>query len=91
MVKVEYTSVLKRFFPTLENSERFEATSLIELLNILNVKYPGIKGYLVDENDCIRDHVNIFIGNTQIPDKNDLSVKLQNNDEVLIIQAISGG
>ena len=91
MVKVEYTSVLKRFFPTLENSEWVEASSLIELLNVLNDKYPGIKGYLLDENDCLRDHVNIFIGNDQIPDKNDLSVILKRNDEILIIQAISGG
>ncbi|MDH5599489.1 MAG: MoaD/ThiS family protein [Cyclobacteriaceae bacterium] len=91
MVKVEYTSVLKRFFPTLENSEWIEASSLNELLDVLNVKYPGIKGYLVDDKDCIRDHVNIFIGDSQIPDKNDLSFTLKNNDEVLIIQAISGG
>jgi len=90
MVSVKFTSLLKRFFPTL-TSVKVEATSVEELLVELDKQYDGLSGYLIEEHGGLRKHVNIFINGNMIKDREKLSDKLNRNDKVNIIQALSGG
>ena len=90
MPEVSFTSNLKRFFPDLE---RTEVKNLIikEILEEVNHKYPGIKDYIVDEHGHLRKHVNIFIDNELIKDKELLSDKVEPGTSVYFMQALSGG
>jgi len=90
MPKVNFTYALKRFYPDLV-SQQISASTVQEVVQILNDHYPGLKDYLVDEQGRLRKHVNIFVGNKLIQDKIDLSDPVEQNDEVFIMQALSGG
>lgn len=90
MPKVKFTSALKRFFPSLQETV-VEANSIYEVITELEQKHPGLSTYLVDDTGKLRQHVNVFIKNELIHDRDKLSDAVQKNDEVLIFQALSGG
>lgn len=62
--------------------------TLAAVLNDLDRLYPGIRFRMVDEQDRIRRHIRIFINGAQV---RDLSQALNATDEVVIVQALSGG
>ena len=90
MVRVEFTSLLKQFFPDLKPVE-LEAANVKELLKKLDEAYPGISSYLSNEQGSLRPHVNIFINGCMLQDRQNLNDTLQPRDTVNIIQALSGG
>jgi molybdopterin converting factor small subunit len=90
MAKVKFTSALKRFFPTLSVME-VHASNVHDVLVEVEKKFPGISGYLVDDAGCLRQHVNIFIKDELIKDRISLTDHLNDQDEVTIFQALSGG
>ena len=90
MPTVSFTSALSRFFPNLK-PKNSNAQNISELLNDLEEEYPGIKDYLVDTEGQLRKHINIFIGEKLIEDREQLSDPITEKDEVLIFQALSGG
>ena len=90
MATVRFTSALQRFYPDLDSFST-ELTSIIELLDFLEEKWPGIKDYLVDERNRLRKHVNIFIDGTLIVDRDLLSDPIPSEGEVFFFQALSGG
>ncbi|MFY0689364.1 MAG: molybdenum cofactor biosynthesis protein MoaD [Cyclobacteriaceae bacterium] len=90
MPVINFTPNLKRFFPHLEKTEII-ANSLPELLNLVEKSHPGIKNYIVDEQGQLREHVNIFIGNEPVKDREKLSDAIGVQDEIYIMQALSGG
>src|SRR4051812_7104636 len=62
--------------------------TLADLLRDLDRAYPGIRFRMIDEQDAVRRHMRIYVNRTQV---RDLAIALDANDEVLIIQALSGG
>ncbi|MBA3396330.1 MAG: MoaD/ThiS family protein [Deltaproteobacteria bacterium] len=91
MAQVTFTKHLKRFFPTLKDSEQVGGTTVREVLDDLDKLYPGFSGYVVDELGRLRRHVNIFVRQEPIYDREELSDKVGEADEVFIVQALSGG
>jgi len=73
-------------------TERGEAeadgANLAALLIDLERQYPGIRFRIVDEQDRIRRHIRIFVNGEQV---RDLFQPLTATDEVIIVQALSGG
>ena len=90
MVTVNFTRNLRRFFGDLPNVQ-IEATSVAQLLHALEAQHPGIRGYLVEDDDSLRKHVNVFVNGDMIADRARLSDPLPNGCEVHVIQALSGG
>ena len=90
MPTVKFTSALRRFFPSLQTS-KVEASSVAQLISKLEHSHPGLSAYLVDERGALRKHVNIFVGQEMVTDKERLSDKLAESDEVYILQSLSGG
>lgn len=62
--------------------------TLADLLGDLERQYPGIRFRMIDEQGRVRRHIRIFINGEQI---DDLSHALSLNDDVVIVQALSGG
>jgi molybdopterin converting factor small subunit len=54
----------------------------------LDRRYAGIRFRIIDEQDRIRRHIRIFVNGEQV---RDLSHRLRASDEVVIVQALSGG
>ncbi len=90
MAKVTFTTALKRFYPDLDTLH-ISGSSVAEIVEGLDQKHPGLRDYLVDESGNLRQHVNIFIGNELIRDKEHLRDKVRIEDDIYIMQALSGG
>lgn len=71
-------------------SGRAEAhgATLGELLDDLERQYEGIRFRMIDEQDRVRRHIRIFVNGEQT---NALSQALKPTDDVVIVQALSGG
>ncbi len=65
-----------------------EGGTLAELLDDLDRRYPGIRFRVVDEQDRMRRHMRFFVNSEQTFD---LRQPLRSTDEVLLVQALSGG
>jgi len=61
---------------------------LAELLSNLEARYPGIRFRVLDEQDAIRPHIRFFVNGEQV---RELSYPLHAGDELVIVQALSGG
>ena len=90
MAIVKFTANLKRFYPDLETVE-VEGKTVSDVLDQIEKLHKGIKDYVVDESGVLRQHVNIFIGNELIKDRQQLSDQAGETDEIYIMQALSGG
>jgi molybdopterin converting factor small subunit len=90
MPNVRFTRHLLRFFPTLAEGDVPGAT-VREVIGELDRRYPGFAAYIVDETGKLRRHVNIFVGDEPIADRERLGDKLSADDRVFILQALSGG
>jgi len=90
LIKVKFTSALKQFFPDLRAQE-FQGTSIKEIIASIEAIYPGMQNYLLEEDGSLRKHVNIFVRDEMMTDRDTLSDTLTEGDEVLIFQALSGG
>lgn len=65
-----------------------DGKTLGALLAELDRRYPGIRFRMVDEQDRIRRHMRVFVNGEQVFD---LSRALDPVDEVVIVQALTGG
>ena len=68
-----------------------EAATVSELIQALDRRFPGVASYLVHEDGSLRQHVNIFLGERLIRDRQRLSDPLDGVAEVFVMQALSGG
>ena len=73
---------------TVQSFVEAQGRTLGALLTDLDRRYPGIRFRMVDEQQQVRRHIRIFVNGAQIFD---LARTLQPTDEVLIVQALSGG
>jgi molybdopterin converting factor small subunit len=85
-MKVLIPSALRSY----TESSRAEAqgATLADVLHDLDRQYPGISFRMIDEQEKVRRHIRIFINGEQV---NDLSQALNATDDVVIVQALSGG
>lgn len=90
MAKVKFTAALTRFFPGLRELE-VEGNTVQEVLKRVNAEVPGVINYLLEEDGSLRKHVNIFVKDELIKDRNTLSDEVHSQDEMFIYQALSGG
>ncbi|MCB1917379.1 MAG: MoaD/ThiS family protein [Rhodocyclaceae bacterium] len=65
-----------------------DGATLADLLVDLDQQYPGIRFRMIDEQQRIRRHIRVFCAGQQLPS---IDAPLDGSDEVLIVQALSGG
>jgi len=90
MPHVTFTKHLLRFFPTLTEGEVPGAT-VRDVIDELDRRYPGMAGFITDETGRLRRHVNVFVGDEPIADRERLGDKVSPDDRLFIVQALSGG
>lgn len=62
--------------------------SLADVLADLDRLYPGIRFRMINEQEQMRAHIRFFVNGEQV---RDLSHALMAGDELVIVQALSGG
>jgi molybdopterin converting factor small subunit len=85
-VKVLIPGALRSY--TESSEAQASGATLAAVLADLERMYPGIRFRMIDEQDRIRPHIRIFVNGDQV---RDLSQPLGQTDEVVIVQALSGG
>ena len=90
MAQVKFTPNLKRFFPDLCECS-VEASTVAELVAAVDRRWRGLADYIIDEQGSLRKHVNIFVGDELLRDKQTLSDRVSADSKIYIVQALSGG
>lgn len=92
MAKVELTKHLFTFFPDLEGRELVvEASTVADVVREMDRIAPGFAFYVCDERGRLRMHVNIFVGEERVADRQRLTDRVEPGSRVYIMQALSGG
>ena len=89
-VTVKFAPHLRRF---IELPESCEATGLTvhDIVNQLEDRFPGVSNYLIHENGKLRKHVNVFLDDKMIVDREALSDCVKDVKQIFVMQALSGG
>jgi len=85
-VKVLIPSALRSY--TESSEAEASGATLAAVLADLDRRYAGIRFRMIDEQDRIRPHIRIFVNGEQV---RELAQLLRATDEVVIVQALSGG
>lgn len=85
-MKVLIPSALRSY--TEQSEAEASGATLAAVLADLDRQYAGIRFRMIDEQDRIRRHIRVFVNGAQV---RDLSRPLTATDEVVIVQALSGG
>jgi molybdopterin converting factor small subunit len=64
-----------------------EGATVLELLRALEVRYPELGGWIVDERGAIRRHINVFVDG----ERGDEGTAVRSGDRVDVLPAITGG
>lgn len=65
-----------------------KGATLDDVTRDLDRQFPGMRFRMVDEQDHIRPHMKVFSNGEQVKD---LATRVEDGDEIVIIQAFSGG
>jgi sulfur-carrier protein len=86
-MRVAIPSVLQAYTDGASSVEAHGAT-VDNLLTDLDARFPGIRFRMVNEAGALRPHVRVFVNREQ---ERNLDRALAPTDEVVILQALSGG
>jgi molybdopterin synthase sulfur carrier subunit len=65
--------------------------SVLDLIEDIDKRFPGIKDRICEQNGQVRRFVNIFVNDEDIRFLQSLQTPISDSDEVSIIPAIAGG
>jgi len=52
---------------------------------------PKVRSYILDDQGNLRKHIAVFLNNELIQDRTNLSDAVSENDNIFVIQALTGG
>lgn len=89
MPVVTFTRALERFVeaPTVMAA----GATLGEALNDVFATRPVLRGYVLDDQGALRRHVAVYVNGTLVRDRSGLSDPVGPDDEVFVLQALTGG
>jgi molybdopterin converting factor small subunit len=70
---------------------RLDAPSVRAVLEELERRHPSLYGSVCDETGAVRRHVNLFVNELHVRDRDGLDTALAPGDKVTILPAVSGG
>ena len=65
--------------------------SVIEVLESVFAVHPRLRGYLFDDDGSVRKHIAMIVNGEPIQDRTHLTDPMSPDDELFIMQALSGG
>jgi molybdopterin converting factor small subunit len=89
MARVSFTSNLKRHLAV--PPANVAGRTVRDALEQVFAANPPLRGYVLDDQGRLRKHVNIFVNGSMIADRAGQSDRIVDNDEIYVMQALSGG
>ncbi|MGE0665374.1 MAG: hypothetical protein AB7O49_02345 [Sphingomonadales bacterium] len=89
MARMFFTQHLRRFVP--QEPVETQGETLRAALDDLFVKIPPLRGYVLDDQGRLRQHVCVFVGDERIDFRGSLDCAVGPETEIYVMQALSGG
>ncbi len=89
MATLVFTQQLRRFTEVPEITT--SATTLRDALEVAFANNPRLRGYILDEQGQVRQHVVVFIDGQRLRNRSRLDVSLGPDSSVHVLQALTGG
>lgn len=89
MTVVHFTAHLARYVAC--PSQQVEGATVRAALEAVFSSHPRMRSYVVDDQGRLRRHVNVFINGEAVADRDGLSDTVGPDDELFVLQALSGG
>ena len=86
-VAVTLPRALLNLFPGAPRRVEVRASTVGDMIDALEVRWPGMRDRLCDSRPAIRRHINVFVAG----ERADLKTPLSPGAEVFVITAITGG
>jgi molybdopterin synthase sulfur carrier subunit len=87
--KVSFTPALRRFLRVPE--AHVAGASVNEALAAAFALQPALRGYVLDDQGALRRHVNVYVRGEPVRDRTRLSDPVGPDDEIYVLQALTGG
>ncbi|MFC1747073.1 MoaD/ThiS family protein [Candidatus Neomarinimicrobiota bacterium] len=89
-IKFEFLGPLKVLVGGQESVE-VEAATIVEALEKLNDQFGAVNQRLLEESGSLHRHINIYVNEVDIRQKDQLNTRLSDGDVATVISAIAGG
>jgi molybdopterin converting factor small subunit len=89
MARVEFTANLQRHVKAPPTN--VAGSTVREALDAVFEANPPLRGYVLDDQGALRQHMVVFVNGEQIRDRVTLSDAVPQDGEVYVLQALSGG
>jgi molybdopterin converting factor small subunit len=89
MARVSFTANLKRHIAA--PPANVAGGTVRDALEKVFAANPPLRSYVLDDQGRLRKHVNIFVNGSMIADRAAQSDRIADNDEIYVMQALSGG
>lgn len=89
LVTVSFAASLQRHIPC--PPQNVAASNLRAALQTALIAAPDLSHYVFDDQGNVRKHVAIFINRDMLQNRADLTQPLSAGDQVLVVQALTGG
>ena len=89
MVTVEFTPSLSHQTDAPRSS--VEGATVRECLQAVFAMHPALRGYVMDDQNAVRQHVVVFLDGTAIRDRRTQSDPVKPDSKIFVMQALSGG
>lgn len=89
MATIVFTRALERFLPV--PTVEVDGETLNAALAAVFDTRPGLRSYILDDQGTLRRHINIFISGRPVQDRSGLTDPIGPDDEIYVIQALTGG
>ncbi len=88
-IRVEFSPNIRKHI-AIEPCE-INGQTVREVLESVFESVPELRGYVLDDQGAVRQHVTVFVNDDTIRDREQLTDPLAANDRVYVFQALSGG
>jgi sulfur carrier protein ThiS len=62
-----------------------------EVLSAVFREHPAVRGYVLDDQGEVRPHIAVFVNGEQIKDRRRMTDAVRADDQIYVMQALSGG
>ena len=67
------------------------AATVAELFERYFATWPAVRGFVLDDQGEVRHHVKVLVDGRNLRDRRKLTDNIQNDSQVYVFQALSGG
>lgn len=89
MPRISFTKNLERH--TACPASTVAGATVREVLDAYFAQHPAVRGYVLDDQGAVRKHMVVFVNGEQVNDRERQSDAVGANDELHVMQALSGG